>query len=163
MRSHGDAITSTHPPMMRTSRLRSMDELVPEVWVERGRDKLSRKRYWDAVADLDRAIEITPEDAQIRELRGTCFLRLDFPSVAWIDLDHLVERRRTVESLSLRAEALIGMTKYDDALVDVEDALNLMAPAQSRYKRRLLRMRRECVLHAVIDVSSTPASPTSMQ
>lgn len=98
---------------------------------------LNERRYQEAVAAFDKAIAISPDDAEIRAHRALALLKtgdiarsLDDANAA-IRLDHA-----DAATWRVRAMAHLALAQYEDALADCERALTIDGRNGESYRLR---------------------------
>ena len=78
------------------------------------------------MADLDRAIKLSPEDAQAFHARGLIYQRNGDNAHAITDFDNAIDRNPFVSApYQARAQSLIAVGKFDLAIEDFNAALNV--------------------------------------
>jgi tetratricopeptide (TPR) repeat protein len=94
-----------------------------ETWItldRKARVLLAREETDDALAALDRALQLEPRRLQLRALRGTVRLTNGQPELALKDFDYVLERQpNSVEALRWRAWTWALLEKHDQALADL--------------------------------------------
>jgi tetratricopeptide (TPR) repeat protein len=104
------------------------------------------------VGDLDRAIELVPEDPSFRDLRAKFYYDHDQPDKALADVDRAITLDPDdAVSHELRGMILLGQERYDDALASFDRASEL-APASARpYEGRGELFRRQGDLDKAVE------------
>jgi tetratricopeptide (TPR) repeat protein len=66
----------------------------PDIWLDRATERASVERFWDALADIDKALVLMPEMSETVRLRGQIWMKLGLASKARADLEkaELMER-----------------------------------------------------------------------
>src|SRR3546814_21157650 len=94
-------------------------------------------RFAEAVADLDKAIELDPFDDWAFLSRGDAFLELGEAERALADYGQVIELEpENPAGYSHRRDALLDLGRRDDALADIEIALRLAPDTSDNYVRR---------------------------
>jgi tetratricopeptide (TPR) repeat protein len=62
----------------------------PDIWVDRATERAAAQRYWDAIADLNKALDIMPDMPEALRLRGQVWYKLGVASSAKSDFERAV-------------------------------------------------------------------------
>ena len=120
----GEPITCArcHEHSSRTDR----DESDALMWQNRGSAYIMQARYAEAVADLDRAIQLLPHEAHFYTNRGICYRHLGHPDLALADYAKAIEiNPQRPESYTNRGALYLSQKDFEKAEADFAKALEL--------------------------------------
>jgi tetratricopeptide (TPR) repeat protein len=93
---------------------------------ERGASHWWMRRYDDALADLNRAIELDPSKAYAFTVRGETYRKMERYDDALADLNCAIELDPGLAgAIGSRGETYQAMERYDEALADLDRAIEL--------------------------------------
>ena len=128
----------------------------PEAFIgynNRGGTYMGEKKYEEAIADLNKAIELRPGYAEALNNRGVIFSGKKRNTEALNDLNKAIELRPDYpDALNNRGVILMDLSKYTEALNDFNKAIELRPGyAEAYYNRGLLFMNEKKYEQAVKD------------
>jgi len=91
-----------------------------------------------AIGFSNKAIELNKTDYRLRAIRADCYIELDQLEMALHDLNFVVSKDRSSQSLLLRGQVLCKMKSYSSALRDTEEAIKLNGNSGEAYAIRAL-------------------------
>ena len=96
----------------------------PELLIDRAIIRAGRERYWDAIADLDRAETLDPGNTQILALRARTWSGLGLHRPALLDANRLVSLdTASTSALALRAELRAAAGDLTGAQADLNQII----------------------------------------
>lgn len=69
----------------------SDEQADPDLWVARANERAAAQRYWDAIDDLDKALDVMPDMPEALRLRGQVWSKLGLDHNAEVDFRHAGE------------------------------------------------------------------------
>ena len=116
---------------------RATDVLGADGWFLRGNAAYEAKRYDEALAAYDRAIELRPDYAEAHSNRGVALGRLDRDEQALADYDRAIELRPDyAEAHSDRGVALGALGRQEQALAAYDHAIELRPDLSEAHSNR---------------------------
>lgn len=74
----------------------------PDVWVDRATERAATEHYWEALADVNKALELMPDMPEALRLRGQIHLKLGQDNSAKSDFEHAGTVEDTEKGVSAR-------------------------------------------------------------
>jgi Tfp pilus assembly protein PilF len=76
-----------------------------DIWMDRATERAANERFWDAAADLDKALAIMPDMSEALRLRGQIWMKLGLPSRAASDFEAADKIERAAKETSAKEPA----------------------------------------------------------
>ncbi|MGE3624556.1 MAG: tetratricopeptide repeat protein [Bdellovibrionales bacterium] len=83
----------------------------PNIWVGRANMRAAGQNYWEAIADLNKALDIMPDMAEALKLRGQVWFKLGLDTNAAVDFKHAAEIQAEEDVSRIKASRKISSTK----------------------------------------------------
>ncbi|MDX2127417.1 MAG: tetratricopeptide repeat protein [Chloroherpetonaceae bacterium] len=111
----------------------------PNYVYERGLTRIALKNFEGAIADFTQFLKHSPRNSKAYYNRGYCYFQLRNPEAAVKDLSESIVIEPSPEAYYQRALIKEFYRKYNDAILDYDNALNLDANYdEARYARGIL-------------------------
>ena len=114
-----------------------------ETHIKLGKAKFIQGDYHGAIADFDRAIELSPDSAAAYYYRGRVKSELDDHDGTIADYDRAIELNLAIEikpdyaeAYSNRGDAQIFLRDYDSAIADYDKVIELYPDSAAAYRKR---------------------------
>lgn len=126
----------------RAADLTEKPEVLSHAYQNRGSIYKDKGEYEKAIADLSKAIELTPKKPTPYYFRGDAYLELNDWKNAEADLTRTLEFvPKSADVLNERAIVYINTNQWDKALTDLDQAINLDAENAFAYNNRGVAFR----------------------
>jgi tetratricopeptide (TPR) repeat protein len=73
------------------TRALSLEQSDPDLWIARATERAAAQHYWDAIDDLDKALDVMPDMPEALRLRGQVWAKLGLEHNAEADFRHAGE------------------------------------------------------------------------
>lgn len=113
----------------------------PRAWIVRGQHLMDGQQYTAAIQDFNRALSVSPGNAQALFDRAVAWVRMGDYQKAMLDCDESLVANPSLEAYSLRGDLWMRLENLDLAIADYEAAKRFDEQVAEAYELRAEKQR----------------------